>query len=57
MSETKRYRVLWIDAAGEGRFTTLDAAGPAEAAWKVAQLADSSGAMFEAIQQPEDGAR
>ena len=57
MSETKRSRVLWIDAAGEGRFTTLDAAGPAEAAWKVAQLADSSGAMFEAIQQPEDGAR
>jgi hypothetical protein len=57
MSETKRFRVLWIDAAGEGRFTTVDATGPAPAAWKVAQLADSSSASFEAIQQAEDDDR
>ena len=46
-----RYRVMWIDAAGEGRFTTVEAKSPAAAAWQVAISADGQLAAFEDIEQ------
>lgn len=40
------YRILWKDAAGEGRFGDFEAENEAEAAWKAAQEADSQAAEF-----------
>ena len=48
-----RFRVLWIDAAGEGRFTTVEAASSEAAAWQVAIDADSKAAAFEAIERTD----
>jgi hypothetical protein len=44
-----KWRVLWTDAAGEGRFTTVEAATEAEAAWSVAITTESTLAKFEDI--------
>lgn len=49
-----RYRVLWIDAAGEGRFTTVDAKDLAHAAWKVATSTESTIAELEDVQLVKD---
>lgn len=34
-----RFRVLWTDAAGQGRWTDVDAASYGAAAWDVAYVA------------------
>lgn len=44
-----RFRVLWTDADGQGRWTTVEAASFAAAAWDVAIAADSQSATFEDI--------
>ena len=49
------YRVLWIDAAGMGRFTTVDASSSEAAAWQVAIDAESTEAVFEEISQIGEG--
>jgi hypothetical protein len=46
-----RYRVLWIDSAGNGRFTTVEASSGEAAAWQVAIDACSEAAKFEGIEQ------
>lgn len=46
-----RFRVLWVDEAGQGRWTTVDAASLAAAAWDVAIAADSQSAIFEDIER------
>jgi len=48
-----RFRVLWIDAAGEGRFTSIEATSSEAAAWQVAIEADSMLATFEAIERTD----
>jgi hypothetical protein len=48
-----RFRVLWIDAAGDGRFTTVEAASSEAAAWQVAMISDSKVATFEAIERTD----
>ena len=40
------YRVLWMDAAGEGRFTDQDVPSVGEAIWKTAIGTDSNIAQF-----------
>lgn len=52
------YRILWLDAAGEGRWTDVQASGPAAAAWKAAQETESKAAQFEGIQEsPKQGSQ
>lgn len=52
------YRILWLDAAGDGRWTDVEARGPAEAAWKVAQGRRNQVAQFEGIQEsPKQGSQ
>jgi hypothetical protein len=48
-----RFRVLWIDAAGEGRFTTVEATSSEAAAWQVAIDSESKSATFEAIERTD----
>lgn len=48
-----RFRVLWTDAAGQGRWTDVDAASYGAAAWDVAIAADSKSATFEDIDRIE----
>ena len=50
MSDSE-FRVLWIDAAGEGRFTSVKAGTLAEAAWKVAIAAESTLAVFVDVEK------
>lgn len=49
------YRVLWIDAAGEGRFNTVRSASIGHAVWQVARDADSQSTQFEDYQIIDEG--
>lgn len=33
-----KFRILWTDAAGEGKWTDMDAKSESEAVWKVALM-------------------
>jgi hypothetical protein len=40
------WRVLWIDAAGDGRWTDVNALSTSDAAWKTAIATESREAVF-----------
>jgi hypothetical protein len=44
-----KFRVLWTDAASEGRFTDIEALSVGEAIWKAAIGTESTAASFMGV--------
>lgn len=51
----RKFRVLWTDAAGDGRFTDVMSDSAPAAAWQAAVDADSQSAIFVTVISLEDG--